>query len=555
MYPLPMYRTMKQKAYFNKAQLYLHEVSPNSKVLICGRRFGKSDGVMGPDILFDVQHMPGSTGWIYGATFKQLLSRTLPATEQFWRRYNYRRDYHYFIGRKAPKWMNFQTPVIEPIDWDKCIHFYNGTVVHLLSQDVQFSANSLTADWGKADEARSIRKEKMFEEAIPTLSGSHMRFASCHKWKGLTIVTDMPTSKRGQWVLEMENRMDRELITAIEYTIGEINYLKDQYASMPELPGSARQKLNRLKSELHFLRSKAFMYKEYDTIENIELLGPDYIRQMKRDLPPVTFQISIMTRKVRNAATKYYSALDPDIHYYDANNNEYIMNLRTAKGTIDIDRVVQDNCLHDQDIDFNTPLAIALDYNSAINWVVTGQRLEPEMKTLSSFFVKSPRKIRELCQKWCDYYEPMVSKRVIYYYNETALHKGYADEESESFAEIVYAILSRNRWDVEMVFIGKPWKHSVKHQAIDDALKGKKGLFPVFNRGNNPHLLPALELAETKMGRTGFEKDKSGEKHGDTEDDPLELRTDGTDAWDDLFIGLNYFPRQLSSSYMLTRFG
>ena len=287
----------KQKAYFNRAQLYLHELSPNSKTLICGRRFGKSDGIMGPDILYDVQHMPGSTGWIYGATFKQLLSRTIPATEQFWRRYNYRRDYHYFIGRKAPKFLNFQSPVIEPIDWSKCIHFYNGTVIHLLSQDVQFSANSLTADWGKADEARSIRKEKMFEEAIPTLSGTHVKFSSCHKWKGLTIVSDMPTSKRGQWVLEMEKRMDQELITAIEGIIGELNVLKSRYLSMPDVPVKANEKISRLKSELHFLRNNAFLYKEYDTIENIEFLGAEYIRKMKRDLPAVTFMISIITKR------------------------------------------------------------------------------------------------------------------------------------------------------------------------------------------------------------------------------------------------------------------
>ena len=545
----------KQKAYFNRGQLYLHELSPNSKTLICGRRFGKSDGIMGPDILYDVQHMPGSTGWIYGATFKQLLSRTIPATEQFWRRYNYRRDYHYFIGRKAPKFLNFKSPVIEPIDWSKCIHFYNGTVIHLLSQDVQFSANSLTADWGKADEARSIRKEKMFEEAIPTLSGTHLKFSSCHKWKGLTIVSDMPTSKRGQWVLEMEKRMDNELITAIEGIIGQLNDYKSRYLSMPDVPVKISEKISKLKSELQFLRNNAFLYKEYDTIENIEFLGPEYIRKMKRDLPPVTFMISIMNRKIRNTGTKYYSALDPDIHYYDANKNEAMLNLRTPKGTIDIDKIGEANCLYDDDVDANQPLAIALDYNSSINWVVTAQRIDPEMKTLSSFFVKSPKKIRELCQKWCDYYEPIINKRVIYYYNETALHKGYADEESESFAEIVHNILSKNRWDVEMVFIGKPWKHSVKHQAIDDALKGKKGLFPIFNRENNQHLLPALELAETRIGRTGFEKDKSGEKHGDSEDDPLELRTDGTDAWDDLFIGVNYFPRQMNTSFILTRFG
>jgi hypothetical protein len=174
----------RKKAYFNPAQLYVHELSPNSKTLVCGRRFGKSDGIMGPDLLYDIQHMPRSVGWIYQATFKQLLSRTIPSTLAFLERYGYREDVHFFVGRKAPGRMNFEMPYIQPRGgegWNRCIHFYNGSVIHLLSQDVRYSANSLTADFGKVDEGRSIKKEKMVEEAMPTLSGSHPSFEKCHK--------------------------------------------------------------------------------------------------------------------------------------------------------------------------------------------------------------------------------------------------------------------------------------------------------------------------------------------------------------------------------------
>lgn len=544
----------KKKAYFNKAQLYLLEVNPNSKTIVCGRRFGKSDGVLGPDLLYDIQHMPGSSGFIYQATFKQLLSRTLPASELFWKRYGYKRDLHYFIGRKAPKWMNFKLPLIEPADWDKCIHYYNGTVVHLLSQDVKFAANSLTTDWGKVDEARSIKKEKLFEEAFPTLSGTNPAFEKCHKWKGFTIVSDMPTTKKGMWVVEMGKRVDDELIQGIVATIQHINFLKEQCRVLPEVPYSISHKISKLKESLNFLRSKAFLYKEFDTFENIELLGEDYIRQMKRDLPPVIFQTSILNQRISKLSDGFYPSLDPDLHYYDAFNNSYIDNVRTIKGTYDIDKIAKHDCMADGDIDPDFPLSIAIDYNSNINWVITAQRIEPEMRTLSSFYVKTPKKLRELCQVWCNYYESIANKNVIYYYNETALQKGYADEESESFAEIVYKILTKNKWSVEMVFIGKTWKHVLKHQYIDDALKGRKYLFPKFNRDNNQYLLPSMEMAGIRIGRNGFEKDKTGEKLGETEDDPLELRTDGSDAWDDLFIGLNFFPRQFVSLPYSTSF-
>jgi hypothetical protein len=546
--------TDKAKAYFNRGQLYVHELSPNSKTLVCSRRFGKSDGIMGPDLLFDVQHMPRSVGWLYQATYKQLLSRTWPATQAFLERYNYKEDVHYFAGRRAPKWLNFKLPYIHPKDWEHCIHFYNGTVVHMLSQDVRFSANSLTADWGKADEGRSIKKEKMFEEAIPTLSGSHPSFENCHKWKGLSIISDMPTSKQGNWILEMENKMDPELIVTIEGIIAEINSIKEHYKFMPEIPQATLNKISNLRKELFFFRRNAFLYKEYDSIENIEILGEEYIKEQKRNLTPFLFQTSILNKKMRKLTDGFYANLDPDVHYYDSYNNSYIDNLRTEKGTLNIPKISEENCLADGDIDPEVPLAIAFDYNSNINWVVTGQRNESEMRTLSSKFVKFNQKLRALCKNWCDYYSYSINRDVIYYYNETALERGYADEESESFADIIHNILTNNGWNVQMVFIGKTWSHKLKHQYIDDALTGRKYLLPKFNKSNNEHLLPAMEMCGTEYGNTGFRKSKANEKKAETEDDPLELRTDGTDAWDDLFIGLNFFPQYFTSLPLSTTF-
>lgn len=536
----------KRKVYFNKAQMYVHELNANSKTLVCARRFGKSDGLMGPDLLADVQHMPKGVGWIYQATFKQLLARTIPATLAFLERYGYREDYHFFVGRKAPKWMNFDEPYIQPRDYGQCIHFYNGTVVHMLSQDVRYSANSLTADFGKVDEGRSIKKEKMIEEAMPTLSGSHPSFEKYHKWKGITILSDMPTSKQGQWVVEMENRMDKDLIRAIEGNIAEMNFLRDKYKSLPAMPASAQYRLQKLREETNFFRRNAFLYKEYDSIENIELLGEDYIKEQKRNLPPITFLTSIMNKKIRKLTDGFYPNLNADLHYYDAYDNSYIDNLRTNRGTFDFKKIQEENCLADGDIDPELPLAIAFDYNANINWVITGQRQEPEMKTLSSMYVKFEDKLRTLCKKWCEYYRFIVNKTVVYYYNETALERGYADEESESFADIVATVLTNHGWDVQMVFLGKTWSHKLKHQYIDDALTGKKYLFPKFNYENNKDLVTAMEMTGIRYGRNGFEKDKSGEKLGETDDDPLELRTDGTDAWDDLFIGLNFFPQQFT---------
>ncbi|WP_308226467.1 hypothetical protein [uncultured Prevotella sp.] len=45
-----------------------------------------------------------------------------------------------------------------------------------------------------------------------------------------------------------------------------------------------------------------------------------------------------------------------------------------------------------------------------------------------------------------------------------------------------------------------------------------------------------------ERGRNGFRKNKSMEKQPESKEDLLEHRTDGTDAFDTLYIGCEKFP-------------
>ena len=67
-------------------------------------------------------------------------------------------------------------------------------------------------------------------------------------------------------------------------------------------------------------------------------------------------------------------------------------------------------------------------------------------------------------------------------------------------------------------------------------------LMPFFNRSNNPDLILAIQSAGVSRGRDGFRKDKSGEKLAESEEDLLEHRTAGSDAFDTLYVGCEKFP-------------
>ena len=58
----------------------------------------------------------------------------------------------------------------------------------------------------------------------------------------------------------------------------------------------------------------------------------------------------------------------------------------------------------------------------------------------------------------------------------------------------------------------------------------------MINQENNPDLLVSIDSAMTVNSTN--QKDKSGEKKPETEEDRLETRTDGSDAFDTLCIAV-----------------
>ena len=75
---------------------------------------------------------------------------------------------------------------------------------------------------------------------------------------------------------------------------------------------------------------------------------------------------------------------------------------------------------------------------------------------------------------------------------------------------------------------------------------------PFFNCSNNEDHILAIQTAGVSRGRNGFKKDKSGEKLAESEEDLLEHRKDGTEAFDVLYIGYEKFPFRDSFSFTMS---
>lgn len=515
-----------KQIYFNRKQLEFRYIAAHTSVIVAGRRFGKTHGIIAPWLLRNAQHMPGSAGGIVGSTFQQLLTRTLPGTFKALEDMGYKRNVHYFIGRKPPVSAGFKEPVIKPVSYDHVMSWYNGSVEYLISQDVPGSSNSLTLQSILIDEAKFIDFDKLKDETFPANGGYKGPWKNCPWLNSILITSDMPTTKKGSWFLNYQKLMDPEIIDAIKWLLGELWRLKQLNPSEYTI-----RKIKEHTLQLAKLRSIAVYYREWSTIENLEILGKKYISQMKRDLPPLVFLTSIMCIRPGKLKDGFYPSFTEN-HCYTAYNNSYLLNLE-----YNFEKAANQNCLQDGDVDLSRPICVAFDYNSNINWLVAGQQHGSTARVLKSFYVKYQRKLRELVDDFCEYYRSHSTREVVYYYDQTALGSNYAVSD-EDFASVIGSQFDKNGWIVTRRYMGAAPHHDEKYLMIDQAFKGQKYIMPMINAPNNEALKIAIENTGVKVGSKGFQKDKSGEKYAETEEDLLEYRTDGTDAFDQLMIGM-----------------
>lgn len=317
---------------------------------------------------------------------------------------------------------------------------------------------------------------------------------------------------------------------------------------------------------LRELRRSAFVVRRASTLENVDVLGEEYIRQMKRDLPAYTFMVSILNVKIKKSNDGFYSNLDIDhVHGYIPDEVDPLSqaNFRTEKATgiiggkkitaesyqPDLKELSERNdCRMDSDCINSLPLYIAMDYNANINTLVVGQIYQRDgiecLNVIKSFYVKNERKLREIIADFSNYYAPKraVNRDVTYFYDATAKQGGSYASTDERFYMTVIKEMERYGWKVTAIDMGVPEHHEVKHKIINEALAGITGPAIRINQPNNADLIIALQLCEVQISYRGFHKDKSQEKKPEKEDNlPLQQRTDFTDAFDSLYLGYKLF--------------
>lgn len=536
----------KMLKFLNKMQREALIVNAHSCYIVAARGTGKSEGVDAVRLLQNVWSMPGSTGGLISPSYAKAWGNTLPAICKALAEWGYIQNIHYFVGRKAPESAGFKQPKRPPLReaWSNCIHFWNGTVLVVLSFAQGMSANSMSLDWLLGPEAKFLNYDKIKSEINPANRGNN-NFSYSPWHHGVSYTTDMPTSKMGRWILDKDKEMRPEHIQLIKYLYKE--YIK--YKNEPDQTEYILRQIKELKRDLLLARKYqkpvipikgkereyTVFYGEYDVFDNLEILGEDFIWEMYRDSPTLIWLTAFLNIRLFKVANGFYSALDDDIHFYIPNDPNDL-NLIGFDST----NKQSQSCLTDYDLDMNAPLHMGFDSNAAISSAAIGQVQDRVLRTINSMFVKTPLKLHDLVNNICKYYTFKPNKEVVFYYDHTFIWT--TGNNPESYADTVIKYFEMNGWEVTPVYIGQQPRHDWRHEKIDLALKGDPDyLLPLFNLLNNEYLKIAMEQSGVKTGKDGFEKDKTPEKLPDSPDNPDEYKTHITDAWDTLFVGTNFF--------------
>jgi hypothetical protein len=519
--------------HFNIPQIKVMLARAWENYLIMSRGVGKSSGILSPWLIDNARDMPRSMGGIVGATFMQLLVRTLPPVISNWQRMGYHRDVHFIIGREpSEKWKkmwNWQGPYTMPLDSKYAIYWFNGSVQLLISQDRIGSSNGLSLAYLGGDEAKLLNKERLDDEVMPTLRGdrSHFGHLSCYRSK--MFLTDMPTAPKSKWILEKESEMNKEQIRLIMQLQLHINMLTKQ---MNVLSEDARiktfYKLQKLNKQINQLRKGSVYYAEANVYDNLDVLGKDYLEDMRKQLSPAKFEASILNKRSARTEGGFYQLLDTDKHGTEWAAYSYIDSLE-----YDFSRLQERDSRKDGGMVNKMPLDIACDYGSSINCMVVGQQVGKEYRVFNSLYVLHPQLISDVVQKFCDYYKHYQTKEVNYYFDHTAIAaSGVTDF---TYKSQVVETFNKNGWHVNQIYCGQAPSHDRKYEFWGAVLQEEDERLPKFryHRYNCEKLETSMLGAGLKQTRKGFEKDKSPERD---EAQPQEDATHISDAMDTLLF-------------------
>lgn len=507
-----------------------------SSTNIGGRGVGKSS-LIALLIRHIVNAMPRSMWAIQGATFQQLMTRTLPGTFAFLEFIGFKRDVDYFINKFPPG--HIDKPFHSPMTPENCIFFVNhqykcAVGFSLFSQDRSSSRGPSRAGI-ICDESLLLDWDKFTQESLATVRGHKMRYPKVSVCEGVFHFTSMPLG-------------ESKLFEHGNYYKNSLNYrtLNDQridlqFEFMESKSHNERlqlwQEIDNLSDQLKYYPSKnGMLYTEFNSFDNIENLGLRYLQQQFDSMPKPLFLIEMLNKRISQIVDCFYPGLDRKKHGYTGKfNYSYLDSLDFfGESKVSLDSRQDEDCITNQS------LHIGLDFGAAINWFITAQynRAEHKLNFINNHYVKSPKIIDDVAKMWCDYYEHHTNRVVYLYPGADGFNRQPNKVGQTSYINQISAILRKRKWHpVVKKNYKQEYSHHEKYLCWARSLSQGDKRYPTIgiNLVNCQELFFIMEQSPAKDYGGKIQKDKSSEKNLKAN---REQATDAGDAADQILYTL-----------------
>ncbi|MFW5563359.1 MAG: hypothetical protein ACOCNX_00530 [Prevotella sp.] len=579
----------KHLIYMHRAQLEVYNWQARTTYICASRGFGKTS-LLGVWLAKCFLGLPRQMGGFVGASAKQIYTRTMPNVLKVLNTLGFEEGKFYFRGQPPAK-LRWPTPLAKPRVWENVVAFRTGYCEIMLSMAVRGSGNGLNLATIKGDETKYFPWNRVKEELLPTLRGDFMpnsaRKTDVKRWGYTTDGRINPfwlsqfwISDRGMTNAQCEWEKDAEKLEEeskpindkIVEMLSDLRYLEK---TNPKLAVQLAQNDNFLK-QLHLLRHKSTAFFRYSSIENAALLGgEEWIRMQQRSLTPLQFRLQILGQSRGEAKDGFYCNFSELNTYISADCEDFIKDRymhKVATQSLDVDKWPTNveyetlqmdelehdgkDCTLDLDVDYDSPLCIAIDAGAQTNFLIVAQtrtyKGKPSIMVLKEFWVQAPVRLMGLVKQFAEYYRPYMRRNhgkqggaQVIFYNTPTIHQGgataYAVEGSEDsrFDKVVIRELQARGFTVCSAEF-PAWRHERKYQLLNDMFSFQTNPAIYINKEANrcENLIAAINNCAIVPGT--FRKDKHLEKY-DSEQGiagPRASRSDITDAFDDLIIGI-----------------
>lgn len=417
-----------RQLYLNPKQIAIRQafISGDYKrvVAICGRGMGKST-IMADYLFSCVDTMPRSRGALGSQTDDIIRNRSLSSIQEHWERMGLVEGANddYVVGLKPPR--DWDTPYSKPDKYNNSITFWNGATIDMVSLYKAGGGRGANYQFFAGDEMGLVKRENFGPNIVPAMRGCRFKVA---KLEVDTAEEEVPFG----WI-ETEGFRHYWMVPFVE---------NPYYMSM--LLVSSMPYLDHGKWLLEYEDDPGTFFIEGTALDNIHVLGPDYVPNQQAILTDLEFRIEIMNERMSQKPDGFYKAFRDEKHVVE--HNPYKPDL---------------------------PLDISFDFGKFMGLVI-GQHINGRAYAIDVLYDKKGD-LEALVSAFLDRYEKHQDKTLMIWGDAAGNYSRTQEDDKRILYEIIEEMLDAAGWGHLRMFKTENPPHADKHILINRGLDEREG--------------------------------------------------------------------------------